>query len=290
MKIYLFVIALISFATTQAQLQIPETSPPGRIIQKIGFTTIEVYYERPAARGRSEEQIFGKLVPLGKVWRTGAGNCTTISFSTDVFINDHEIRKGKYALFTIPGKENWTIILNTDTLAYGAYNYDKAKDIIRIEVPSQRTERYYEALTIDIDFIPNDARIYISWLNTQVSFDIITGLDKKILSFIRENLILHNSTNPEHYELAIMYYLWHQQDRKQLMKFIDRGIELKNDRIWYYWKVEELMKDKRYSEARTAAESGIAVIRDSSESPERKIELIRDFENYIAQLNRLNTN
>jgi hypothetical protein len=74
------------------------------------------------------------------------------------------------------------------------------------------------------------------------------------------------------------------------MKFIDRGIELKNDRVWYYWKVEELMKDKRYTEARTAAESAITVIRDSSEGPERKIELIRDFEDYIVQLNKLNTN
>ena len=80
----------------------------------------------------------------------------------------------------------------------------------------------------------NNARIYISWLNTQVSFDISTGLDQKILSFISENLILRDSDNPDLYQSAIEYYLWHQQDRKQVMKFIDRGIALKNDRIWYY--------------------------------------------------------
>ena len=290
MRIYLFVITLMSFAPTHAQLQIPEASPPGKVIQKIGFTTLEVYYERPAARGRSEEQIFGKLVPFGKVWRTGAGNCTTISFNTDVLINNQTVRKGKYALFTIPERKNWIIILNTDTLAYGAYNYDKRRDVIRVKVPSQHTDRYYEALTIDIDFIPNDARIYISWLNTQVSFDVSTGLDERILSFIRENLILRDSDNPDLYESAITYYLWHQQDRKQLMKFIDRGIELKSDRLWYYWKIEELMKDRRYVEARTSAESAIKVIRNSSDSPERKVELIRDFENYITQLNVLDKN
>lgn len=287
MRMYLFIIAVMSFAPAHAQLRIPELSPPGRVIQKIGFTTLEVYYERPAARGRSEEQIFGKLVPFGKVWRTGAGNCTTISFSTDVLINNQTVKSGKYALFTIPGRENWTIILNTDTLAYGASNYDKRKDVIRVEVPSQHTDRYYEALTIDIDFIPNDARIYISWLNTQVAFDVSTGLDERILSFIRENLILRDSDNPDLYESAITYYLWHQQDRKPIMKFVDRGIALKDDRLWHYWKVEELMKDARYVEARTAAESGIRVIRNSSESPERKVELIRDFENYIAQLEAL---
>jgi tetratricopeptide (TPR) repeat protein len=290
MRIFNFVLVLITSYTASAQLKIPEASPPGSVIQKIGFTTIEVYYERPAARGRSEEQIFGKLVPFGKVWRTGAGNCTTISFDTDVVINNQTLRKGKYALFTIPEKEKWIVILNTDTLAYGAYNYDKAKDIIRIEVKALRSNRYYEALTIDIDFIPNDARIYISWLNTQISFDISTGLDNQILSFIRENLISHDSDNPELYELAIIYYLWHQQDRTQLMKFINRGIELKNDRLWYYWKVEELMKDKRYVEARKAAESAIKIIRSSGETPERKIELTKDFEGYIFQLDKLNKN
>jgi hypothetical protein len=274
----------IGMTGAEAQLQIPEASPPGRVIQKIGFTNIAVYYERPSVRGRSEAQIFGELVPFGKVWRTGAGNCTTISFDTDVLINTQTVRKGKYALFTIPDKKSWTIILNTDTLAYGAYNYDKAKDVVRIEVKARNTDRYYEALTIDIDFIPNDARIYISWLNTQVSFDVSTGLDKEILSFIRENLISRESDNPELYESAIVYYLWHQQDRKQIMKFIDRGIELKNDRVWYYWKVQELIKDKRYTEARVAAEAAIQVIRNSDESAERKTELIRDFENYIVKL------
>lgn len=287
MRINFFFVALIAFGECLAQLELPELSPPGRVIQETGFTSIEVYYERPAARGRSEDEIFGKLVPFGKVWRTGAGNCTTISFSTDVIINNQTVRSGRYALFTIPDKETWTIILNTDTLAYGAYRYDQAKDVVRLEVPSLRVERYYEALTIDIDFIPNNARIYISWLNTQVSFDISTGLDEKILSFIHENLILRDSDNPDLYQSAIEYYLWHQQDRKQVMKFIDRGIALKNDRLWYYWKVEELMRDKYYDEARTAAKAGIEAIRSSPESPERKIELIKDFENYIAEIDKI---
>jgi hypothetical protein len=288
MKIYMrsiafvFVLLLTFPAVAQTQLLIPELSPPGKIIQKIGFTTIEVYYERPAARGRSENEIFGKLVPFGKVWRTGAGNCTTIAFSTDVIINNRKIPKGKYALFTIPEEKEWTVILNTDTLAYGAYAYDVKKDVVRAKVHSRRTERYYEALTIDVDFIPNDARIYISWLNTQIAFDVHTGLDHDILSFINENLIARDSDNPDLYEAAIAYYLWHRQDRRQIMKFINKGISLKNDRLWYYWKVEELMKDKRYDEAHAAAVSGIDAINASTESEARKKELISDFENYIT--------
>jgi hypothetical protein len=282
--VFVFVLLLTVPAVSQHQLLIPELSPPGKVIQKIGFTTIEVYYERPAARGRSEKEIFGSLVPFGNVWRTGAGNCTTIAFSTEVIINNTKIPKGKYALFTIPGEKEWTVILNTDTLAYGAYAYDQMKDVVRIQVNPRRTDRYYEALTIDVDFIPNDARIYISWLNTQVAFDVHTGLDQKILSFINDNLIVRDSDNPDLYEAAIAYYLWHRQDRKQIMKFINKGISLKNDRIWYYWKVEELMKDKRYDEAHAAAVSGIDAINASTESEARKTELISDFKKYITDI------
>jgi hypothetical protein len=176
------------------------------------------------------------------------------------------------------------VILNTDTLAYGAYNYDEKKDVMRMEVNPRRTDRYYEALTIDVDFIPNDARIYISWLNTQIAFDVHTGLDQEILSFIRDNLIVRDSDNPDLYESAIVYYLWHRQDRKQIMNFINRGISLKNDRLWYYWKVQELMKDKRYDEAHAAAVSAVDAINASPESEERKAELISDFQQYIADI------
>lgn len=266
------------------QLNLPPLSPEGRVVQQIGFTTIEVYYERPAARGRSEKEIFGALVPFGKVWRTGAGNCTTLAFSTDVIINNKKIAKGKYALFTIPGERKWTVILNTDTLAYGAYAYDEKKDVVRLDVIPRRTDRYYEALTIDVDFIPNNARVYISWLNTQIAFDVNTGLDQEILSLIHNNLIARDSDNPDLYESAIVYYLWHQQDRKQLMPFINRGIALKNDRVWYYWKVEELMKDKKYDEARAAALAGIDAINASAESGDRKTELISDFKRYLDDI------
>ncbi len=175
MRMLLTVLAFILLHHTHSlcQLKLPELSPSAHVVQKVGFTTISLYYERPAARNRSEEKIFGSLVPFGKVWRTGAGNCTTIAFSTDVIINGKNVSKGKYALFTIPDKTKWTVILNTDTLAYGAYRYDEKKDVVRVETKPRKSDRYYESLTIDIDVIPNDARIYISWLNTQVAFDVI---------------------------------------------------------------------------------------------------------------------
>ena len=286
MKIHFF-LSMLFFCQISgvAQLKIPELSPAGSIKQSVGFTTIIINYERPAARHRSEKEIFGTLVPYGKVWRTGAGTGTRISFSTDVYINDQTVHRGTYSLFTIPEKKNWTVILNTDTVAYGAFSYDEKKDVVRVNVEPRKSDRYYESLTFDIDVIPNDARIYISWLNTQIAFDVGTGIDKEILSFIHNNLILHDSNDPDLYESAIIYYIWHNIDRKQVLTFVEKGIALKNERIWYYWKVKELMKDKRFDEALAAAHTAIEVIRNAPEEEGyKKSDLIKDFENYIAEI------
>jgi hypothetical protein len=112
-----------------------------------------------------------------------------------------------------------------------------------------------------------------------------TGIDNEIRSFIEKNLIPGESSDPALYEAAIDYYIWHKLDRKQTLAFIEKGISLKNHRIWYYWKVQELMKDKKYQEAMEAAQTAIDLIRNSPEEPGyNKTELIRDFENYITEI------
>ncbi len=270
---------------TIGQLKIPELSPAGLVRQNVGFTTITVNYERPAARGRVEKEIFGELIPFGKVWRTGAGMCTRISFSTDVFIEGKRIKKGTYSLYTIPERKEWTIILNSDTVSYGTSSYDEKKDVVRLGAVSTRSNRFYESFTIDVDVVPNDAKIYLSWLNTQVSFSVNTGADQEIEKFINANLISKESDDPDLYEAAISYYLWHKKDRKQVLAFIERGIQLKNHRVWYYWKVSELTKAKRFGEARAAAKTAIALIQISPEEPGYlKSELVRDFENMIEEI------
>lgn len=269
-----------------AQLRIPELSPSGRVIQNVGFTRIEIYYERPAARGRTTDSIFGGLVPYGKVWRTGAGNCTTIAFSKEVTINSTRIPAGKYAVFSIPNHDKWTIILNRDTLAYGSYRYDQKKDVVRVDAVPVNTNRFYESLTFDIDVVPNDARIFISWLNTQVYFGVNTGTDEVITRYINDKVISMESKNADDYEAAFNYYLWHNNDPGQIMKFVNKGISLRDDRIWYYWKIEELMRQRKFDEATEAARAAIRVIQRSDESPERKKELIADFDNYLEAIKK----
>src|SRR3569833_3272357 len=93
------------------QLQFPMPSPTGTVKQRVGLTDIEISYSRPSAKGRP---VMGGLLPYGEVWRTGANGRTTISFSTPVKLNDKDIPAGKYALFTIPTEQGWTVITNKE--------------------------------------------------------------------------------------------------------------------------------------------------------------------------------
>ena len=128
MRSIFFTILFLSSYFNYSQIKTPRVSPASAIEQMVGLTEIEVEYSRPSKRGRD---IFGNVVPYGKIWRTGADNCTTISFSTDVVFNSNTsidgvkisktkiIKAGKYSIFSIPNKESWDVILYSDTDLWG---------------------------------------------------------------------------------------------------------------------------------------------------------------------------
>jgi hypothetical protein len=106
---------------------------------------IKAIYGRPQ---KKERVIFGELEPFGKVWRTGANEATEIKFYKDVTIGNKLVKAGTYTLFTIPDKDKWTIILNSDLDQWGAYSYNSEKDILRTEVPVKPSSAPIEAFTI----------------------------------------------------------------------------------------------------------------------------------------------
>ena len=115
--------------------------------EKVGEKAFaRVTYSRPAKKDR---EVFGKLIPYGKVWRTGANESTEIKFYEDVVIQGKKIKAGTYALFTIPNEKEWTIILNSDLDYWGAYSYNDAKDILRVTVPVSKTDAVVENFTIE---------------------------------------------------------------------------------------------------------------------------------------------
>ncbi|WKN29680.1 DUF2911 domain-containing protein [Porifericola rhodea] len=115
--------------------------------EKIEFdrAIIRVSYSRPAANGR---EIFGELIPYGKVWRTGANEAPEIKFYEDVKLNGKSVKAGTYAMLSIPGEKEWTIILSNDVDQWGAYSYDDAKDVLRVQAPASQLEDKVEHFTI----------------------------------------------------------------------------------------------------------------------------------------------
>ena len=251
MKILLTALGLLINCTLFSQSNFPALSSAGTISQVVGFTTIRIEYERPAARAR---KIFGDLVPYDEVWRTGAGKCTRISFDTPVVIDNKSVEAGTYSLFTIPGRDKWTIILNSDTSLYGAGRYDPAKDITRFVATPLPTTRFYESFTVDIDVVPNNALIYLAWEKTQVSFLIDTGADKKTVAYIDENLMTGKSVDANEYAAAVEYYIFQNKDLDKALTLIDFAIARNARESWYYsLKVDVLEKQGKYAEARLAA-------------------------------------
>ena len=119
-----------------------------------------VLYSRPQMRDR---EIFGKLVPYGEVWRTGANEATEITFYQDMIVGDKTIKKGTYTLFTVPQEKEWTIILNNSTNIWGAYDYHVEQDVARITVPVRTAKNPIEALSMAFNPIDNGAKLYIGW-------------------------------------------------------------------------------------------------------------------------------
>jgi len=266
MKTLLTVFFLTTACNSFCQSIFPGLSPKGKIEQRVGFTDIIVDYERPSARGR---KVFGGLVPYEKVWRTGAGNCSKIRFSRPVIIDHKKIEKGTYSIFSVPGKYEWTVILNTDTSLYGATFYDKGKDVIRFKAKSQSTSRYYESLTIDIDVVPNNAIVYIAWEKIQISFQVETETDKVANEFIQQYLLTNKSNDSDEYAAAAEYCFYMNENLARALVLIDKAIARKNESWYYRQKIDILERQKRYKEAIECANLAISLDQQRTEWDEK---------------------
>ncbi|NNE35007.1 MAG: DUF2911 domain-containing protein [Rhodothermales bacterium] len=133
-------------------------------------TYVKIVYSSPRKRGR---EIFGGLVPYGEVWRTGANEATELTITNAVLLGGNVIAAGTYALFTIPGEEQWTVIINRNLGQWGAYDYDSQADVVRFDVPAQTIDRMHEAFTISIDDAENE--IKMAWDSIAIAIPLTTS-------------------------------------------------------------------------------------------------------------------
>jgi len=145
----------------------PRTSPNASVSQTIGTTIVDLSYGRPSVNDRT---IFGSLVPIGQVWRTGANEATSISFSDDVSIEGNPLEAGTYSLYTIPNEEEWTIIIN-DNISWGT-RYDESADVVRVTVSPENGPFAEQMMFYFEDVTSTDANLVIHWDEVKVPIQI----------------------------------------------------------------------------------------------------------------------
>ncbi len=173
MKKLTLAIAVFAFAATRAfaQLKTPQPSPKGNLTQMVGLNEIVVDYSRPGIKDRT---IFGDLVPYGKMWRTGANSSTKIEIDGDVTMAGKEVPAGKYALFTIPGEKEWTIILNKNVENWGMDEYKQEEDLVRFMIKPTKLNDKVETFTIDFSNLSNGCLVKPILGKTRISIPVET--------------------------------------------------------------------------------------------------------------------
>lgn len=178
--------ALASTALAQTPpLQLPAASPKASFTQRVGMTDVTVRWSRPAVNGR---KVWGGLVPYGEVWRTGADENTTLTFSTPVTVGGKTLPAGTYGLHTIPGEKEWTVILSTEAGAWGSFSYDPKEDAVRFPaVPKEGPHVERLLFTLD-DPTETAVTATLAWEKLRVSFPIEVDSKAVVLASLKEQL------------------------------------------------------------------------------------------------------
>ena len=166
-------------------LDLPDPSQRAEISQRIGITNITINYHRPLVKNR---KIWDGLVPYGKVWRAGANENTTITFSDPVVIEGKPLDKGAYGLHMIPNADEWTIIFSKNSTSWGSFTYDQAEDALRVTVKPMAADMH-EALTYDFDQLqPDSAVVELEWEKVAVPFKVSVDVHDVVEASLKKQL------------------------------------------------------------------------------------------------------
>lgn len=237
--IFVFAMMIANYAI-EAQVKTPQASPKSTTTQVVGLTNVEIVYSRPSAKGRD---VFNNLVPFGKLWRTGANENTTITFSDDVVIDGKTLPKGKYALYTTPRADNWEIVFYSDTNNWGnPETWDETKVALRTNAKPEMLGRNVESLTIDINNLDhNYAYLEISWEKTLVAIKFEVPTQKTAMASIDKALA--GPTAGDYYASA-QYLFQSNGDTSKALIYSNKALEISKDKPFYYYRLKSLIQAK----------------------------------------------
>ncbi|MCS6980895.1 MAG: DUF2911 domain-containing protein [Flavobacteriales bacterium] len=229
-----------------AQVQLPLPSPKCITEQVVGLTTVRVEYSRPGVKGR---KIFGELVPFNQVWRTGANEATSISFSRDVTFGDKKLPAGEYALFTIPNPTEWILIFNTNEGQKGSVNYKESLDVLRLSARPELCD-FTERFLIEINPINDEeGELALRWERTRVAVRFRVNTVEQARKNIEE---FYSKFTSQWYDLAqaARYGLENNVAQDKLLDMVNRSISLRDHFFNKYVKAKILYRTGKTAEAR----------------------------------------
>lgn len=257
-------------AAEEKKIEFPAASQHATVKQRVGLTDIEVDYSRPNKNGR---EIFGGLVPYGKLWRTGANAVTKIKFSKPVTLGGKEIPAGEYALFTIPAADEWTIIVSKDAKVQSAADYKQETDAARIMAKPEPNPITLETFTIGLSDVKGaSATLNLMWDQTRVPVKLTTGDVEEVSKELESVVSGGTPLDPRTAYQAAAFYYDNNKDMNQAAKWIDQALAKNPDAYFMHYKKAQIQaKLGNKKEASASAQKAIDILKKDKAPDESAI-------------------
>jgi hypothetical protein len=260
--------SLVFVTAVPAQVQndwvMPRVSPAASVGQTVGVTQITISYHRPAVNGRV---IWGGLEAYDKVWRAGANDATTITFTSNVRVDGNPLSAGVYALFVIPTTTDWTVIFNDVSRQWGAFRYDPTQDALRIKVKPDTAE-HQERLEYSFPSVTdNSAQVMLRWERKKLQFTV--SVDSVSLAVAKTRTIF----NWEAGWFAANYFYSQRTNLDEALKWANASIALEENLSNLTLKARILAELKRHDEAIQVASRALTLTMNAPDPVKARVAL-----------------
>ncbi|WP_462248061.1 DUF2911 domain-containing protein [Ekhidna sp.] len=226
---------LVTFGAN-AQINTPQPSPAGSVSSTVGLTEITIDYFRPGVKGR---QIFGNgdeyLEQFDEIWRTGANAGTIITFSTDVKVAGQDVKAGEYQIVSIPGKDEWQVMLHTEMIGGNMGNFKEDNVAAKATVKTMKLDNSVERLTFQISDISADntsANIHFAWDNMSFKVPVEVSFHDAVM----KDIATKTQVNPQNYTAAANYYLAAGENLEQALDWMNKYLAI-GENSGQFWNV-----------------------------------------------------
>lgn len=263
-------LAFLTGASAEEKLEFPAVSQHELVKQRVALTDVEIDYSRP---NKNEREIFGSLVPFGKLWRTGANAPTRIKFSGAVKLEGKDVPAGEYALFTIPGPNEWTVIFSKDAKVQSAADYKEENDAARVTVKPVALPAAVETFTIGLAEVKGaTATLQLDWDKTRVPVKLVTDDVEKLSQQLAAAVQDGKALDPRFAYQAASFYYDNNKDMNQAAKWADQALEKNPDAYFMHFKRAQIQaKLGNKKEAAASAQKTIELLQASKDPDQAAI-------------------